>query len=192
MSPVKDTYMYIVISTSYVVLIIQVDHLFIHPFILYLRKTHVNIIQAGLLNQEHYLILYHNLHHLYVLIILCTIVYFLQYQHFRMLVFIPSDNSSLSVPTCTCIIIIVSCCYYYQAHDCNSRGIIVQTPYIYIYKIIDISKYLTDRNVLLFGAFRSTIIEAFIFLPPHFNSLFIFLLAVRKVLALHTITITNC
>ena len=59
----KYTYMCIVIYfTFYVVLIIHVDNLFNHPFILYLQNCQVNILKEISKKREHSLILHLYLH----------------------------------------------------------------------------------------------------------------------------------
>ena len=71
----KYTNMCIVIYfTFYVVLIIHVDNLFNHPFILYLQNCQVNILKEISKNREHSLILHLYLHDIQLVCIILTTV----------------------------------------------------------------------------------------------------------------------
>ena len=114
----KYTYMCIVIYfTFYVVLIIHVDNLFNHPFILYLRNCQVNLLKEISKNPEHSLILHLYLHDIQIVHIIIDNSIIYEINIFLELIFTITDHTS----TYTCIIV----CYMfpYQMSYCNPSEI---------------------------------------------------------------------
>ena len=161
----KCTYLCIVISSIfYVVLTIHVDHLFIHPVILYFRNMHVNIVTEGLINREHLLLLYlHNTKITYRCVhcinpksILYDINIFLKLKLFH------SDHA-INVPIYACIII--SYMYPYRKCYCNP-SIRSSHNILSTYKTTDVSECTSIKNELFLSTFiffrKCFVIEMFI------------------------------